>query len=117
MFYQNFVYLCERDGLAKSNVCKKLGLSENAWKRWENNSTPRRQTVVAVSKFFGVDYENMLHKDISTIDAEETDSIKARQELFENTEMRVLFDAAKDVPAYKLYEVASQLMKWKEDNL
>ena len=28
MFYQNFVYLCEKNGLARSNVCRKLGMSD-----------------------------------------------------------------------------------------
>jgi len=117
MFYQNFVYLCEKLGVSRSNVCKKLGLSENAWKRWENESTPRKSTVLAVSRFFGVSYEDLLHTDIkSEPSGGRNESVNARQEAFDRAEMRILFDAAKDVPASKIYEVVSMLEKYKEES-
>lgn len=114
MFYSNFAYLCDRKGVARSTVCSELGLSPNAWKRWETGSTPRGGTVDAVAEYFGVDTADLLHRDLSDGQPEK-DGWDARQELFDRTEMRVLFDAAKDVPAYKLYETAAMLLKFKED--
>lgn len=117
MFYQNFVYLCDSLGVTRSNVCRKLGLSENAWKRWENESTPRKSTAVAVSRFFGVSYDDLLHTDLqSKPRKEEDESIRARQEAFDRAEMRVLFDAARDVPASKIYEVVAMLERFKEES-
>ena len=117
MFYQNFVYLCNNLGVSRSNVCKKLGLSENAWKKWESDSTPRKSTVVAVSRFFGVSYDDLLHTDMqSKPQGKEDDSIRARQEAFDRAEMRVLFDAARDIPASKIYEVVAMLEKYKEES-
>ena len=117
MFYKNFVYLCEKNGVSRSNVCKKLGLSENAWKRWENESTPRKSTVLAVSRFFGVSYEDLLHKDLS-VQAEEKDEdiVDARQYAFERRDLRILFDIAPKAPPSKIYEVISILEKYQEDD-
>ena len=114
MFYSNFAYLCDQQGVARSTVCTQLGMSANAWKRWETGSMPRGSTVDAVARFFSVDPDDMRHKDLSA-DQPAKDGWDARQELFDRTELRVLFDAAQNVPAYKLYETAAMLMKWKED--
>lgn len=117
MFYQNFAYLCDNLGITRSNVCKKLGLSENAWKRWENESTPRKSTVLAISRFFGVSPDDLLHTDMRLKPQKEDDeSVSARQQVFDRTEMRILFDAAKDIPASKIYEVVAMLEKFKEEN-
>ena len=117
MFYKNFVYLCDKNGISRSNVCKKLGLSENAWKRWQEESTPRKTTVLSVSRFFGVSYDELLHTDLQSKPIEpEDESIRIRQEAFDRAEMRILFDAAKDVPASKIYEVVAMLEKYKEES-
>lgn len=116
MFYQNFVFLCDNLGVSRSNVCKKLGLSENAWKRWENESTPRKATVLSVSRFFGVSYDDLLHTDLRSKPQEEDESMKARQQAFERADLRILLDAAKDVPPSKVYEVVALLEKYKEEN-
>ena len=78
MFYQNLAYLCDNLGITRSNVCKKLGLSENAWKRWENESTPRKSTVLAISRFFGVSPDDLLHTDMRLKPQKEDDeSVKS----------------------------------------
>lgn len=117
MFYQNFVFLCDNLGVSRSSVCKKLGLSENAWKRWEKESTPRKSTVLAVSRFFGVSYDDLLHTDLKNTPKEtQNESVIARQEVFDRAEMRILFDAARDVPASKIYEVVAILERFKEES-
>jgi len=113
MFYDKFLNLCDQKGVSKTAACVNAGLSENAWVRWEAGSTPNSITMGKLCRYFGVPIQSMYSDEVPII---ADDAVKARQELFENTEMKVLFDAAKDVPAYKLYEVAAQLMKWKEDN-
>lgn len=116
MFYRNFVYLCDTLGVTRSNVCKKLGLSENAWKRWENESTPRKATVLAVSRFFGVPYDDLLHADLSSKPVREDETIKARQKAFERAEIRTLFDLAENAPASRVYEAIALLQRYKEES-
>lgn len=107
MFYDNYVRLCREKGLSRGAVCQSVGLSENAWKRWESGSTPNGKSLKAIADFFGVEPKELMR---------EVEQTETRQAIIDSTEMRVLFDAAKGVPPYKLYEIASQLMKWKEDN-
>lgn len=107
MFYENYFRLCREKGLSRGAVCQAVGLSENAWKRWESGSIPNGKSLKAIADFFGVEPKELM-REVSQEDA--------RQGLLDSTEMKVLFDAAQNVPAYKLYEVASMLMKWKEDN-
>lgn len=114
MFYKNFVYLCDKNSVSRSTVCKSVGLSENSWGRWADGSTPRAGTVEAIAKYFGVDYIDLLHTDMKNAPVID-ESVKARQEVFDRAEMRVLFDAAKDVPASKIYEVVAMLEKYKEE--
>jgi transcriptional regulator with XRE-family HTH domain len=117
MFYKNFAYLCDQLGVTRSNVCKKLGLSENAWKRWENESNPRKSTVLSVSRFFGVSYDEILHVDLQSKPKEpEDESVKARQMAFERSEMRTLFDLAVNAPASQIYEAITLLQKYKEES-
>ena len=107
MFYDNYVRLCREKGLSRGAVCQAIGLSENAWKRWESGSTPNGKSLKAIADFFGVEPKELMR---------EVEQTETRKDIMDSTEMRVLFDAAKGVPPHKLYEVASQLMKWKEDN-
>lgn len=114
MYYDKFLQLCEEREISKQKACQKAGLSSNAWIRWSTGSLPGSASLQKICKFFNVTPESMID---DTREIEKVESpVSARQKLFDNTEMRVLFDAAQNVPAYKLYEVASQLMKWKEDN-
>ena len=115
MFYDKFLKLCADNGVSKQMACSSAGLSSTAWIRWKDGSMPSSVSLHKICNYFSVTPDSMIdnEKEIERTD----DGIRARQELFDSTEMRVLFDAAKVFPAYKLYEVASQLMKWKEDNL
>lgn len=116
MFYQNFEYLCDSTGIKKSNVCKKLAMSENAWKKWELGSNPRNSTVLAIARFFGVAYDDLLHTDLRNKSMEDDEVLKARQQAFERGEIRTLFDLATKAPASKIYEAIAMLQKYAEEN-
>ena len=109
MFYERFEQLCRENGYTPSGACLAMGRSKNLAAKWKSTGTnPSMIVVQEIAKFFGVSVGYLLGND--------DEKPQARQDLLDSTEMRVLFDAAKGVPPYKLYEVASQLMKWKEDN-
>lgn len=108
MFYQRFCELCEEKGVSRGAACQAVGLSDNAWRRWSNGSTPNGKSLKAIAEFFGVDPKDMLR---------ETGSAQMRQEVFDRPEMKILFDAAKDAPSSAILEAALQLMKLKEESL
>lgn len=114
MFYERFLNLCAQKGVSQTAACVNAGLSESAWKRWVNGGMPNSVTVGKLCKYFGISMQDMY--DESKMPIAHDDGIKARQEAFDNPDMRVLFDAARNIPASKLYEVIAQLRKYKEDN-
>lgn len=114
MFYEKFLNLCAAKGVSKTAACVNAGLSETAWKRWTSGSVPNSVTMAKLCKYFGVTLQSMYGEGepVFVDDAE----VNARQEAFDNPDLRVLFDAARGIPASKLYEVIAQLRKYKEDN-
>ena len=112
MFYENYVRLCKEKGLSRGAVCQAVGLSENAWKRWENGSNPNGKTLKLVADFFDISIKELMKDNAPSQD----DGFAARQEVFDRPELRILFNAAQDAPPSAILEVALQLMKLKESN-
>jgi len=115
MFYEKFLDLCRQKGVSKTAACVNAGLSENTWKRWERGSVPNSITMGRLCDYFGVSIKSM-YDDSETVQIVEDGNLRARQEAFDRAEMRVLFDAARDVPASKIYEVVAMLEKYKEES-
>ena len=116
MFYEKFLSMCAKKGVSKTAACVNAGLSENAWKRWVDGSAPNSISMSKLAKYFGVTIKSMYDDDMDPVTTAEDESIRARQEAFDRAEMRVLFDAARDVPASKIYEVVAMLEKFKEES-
>lgn len=113
MFYEKFVSLCAEKGMSKQSVCAACGLSSAAWVRWANGSIPSAVSLKKLCDYLGVTTASMLD---DSMEPEQISGTDARQQAFDRAEMRVLFDAAKDVPASKIYEVVAILEKYKEEN-
>jgi transcriptional regulator with XRE-family HTH domain len=114
MFYDKFLNLCAKNGVSKQSACAGAGLSSAAWVRWKDGSRPSAVSLQRICDYFGVTFDSMMDDQSEPVFVDK--NLKARQELLENTEMKVLFDAAKGIPAHKLYETAAMLMRWKEEN-
>ena len=113
MFYDVFEKLCRENGYTPSGACVAMGRSKNLAAKWKNTgANPSAEVLHEIANFFGVSVDYLLGKEKAT----GGDGIEARQDAFDRTEMRVLFDAAKDVPASKIYEVVALLEKFKEES-
>lgn len=116
--------------MSMDKFAKLSGISKAYISILERNQTPRGdepspsyEMYKAVAKTIGMNVDELIRKVEGNISfseeeltEEEDESWKARQDAFDRTEMRVLFDAAKDVPASKIYEVVAMLEKFKEDS-
>ncbi len=114
MFYEKFTKLCAEKGVSKQSACAAAGLSSAAWVRWSNGSVPSAVSLQKLCDYLGVTTESMINDDMEVTAI--SDGIAARQEAFDRPEMRILFDAAKDAPASKIYEVVALLEKFKEES-
>ena len=109
MFYERFEKLCREHGYTPSGAVIAIGRSKNLAAKWKStNATPSAEVLRDLAKLFGVSVDYLLGKE---------DAMSARQEAFERTDLRILFDVAKDVPPSKVYEVVAILERYKEGNM
>lgn len=60
MFFQNFVILCNKNGITPNAVCLALGLSPAAATKWRSGAVPRDTTLLKISEYFGVTVDYLL---------------------------------------------------------
>lgn len=90
MFKDKFTRLCVDRGVPPTTVCVQIGLSTTAYSKWDENSIPRRATLMRIADYFGVTVESLLE------DKEETppdpwsqtdDEVRARfMKVFDETD-------------------------------
>ena len=54
MFWDNFVFLCEKKGEAPNAVAAKLKLSSGSVTAWKDGVKPRPTTLLKIANYFGV---------------------------------------------------------------
>ena len=118
--YENIKRLREMRGLSQDQLAEMVGYRDrSSIAKVESGRVDLTQSkIAAFAKALGVTPTQLMgiEEEEEEPTEEEDESWKARQDAFDRTEMRVLFDAAKDVPASKIYEVVAMLEKFKEDS-
>jgi transcriptional regulator with XRE-family HTH domain len=96
MFKENFVRLCNQNGVAPTVVCKEIGLSDAVYSKWTDESVPRKATLMKIADYFGVTVEDLLQeKKPSAVETEEDELNEMLEELKNRSEMKMLFSLAK----------------------
>lgn len=90
--------LAER-GISKGEFYKAIGISATALYGWKRGAEPKKETVEAVEKYFGIDLNS----------AEKSDT---REDLRED--LRILLHSASDLPPSSVYELIAEIHKRKE---
>lgn len=98
-FKEMLKYLRCREGLSQSELANKLGISKSTISMYEvGKREPDFETLEAIADFFNVDINFLLGR----AETENSgyymnqETVAMAQQLFENKELRVLFDAARD---------------------
>ena len=93
--HERVLDLCKKKGISQSEMERAIGISKGSVTKWKTKE-PRNSTIEKMAEYFGVT-ANYISK------GEETDgyyisdeTAKAAQEIFENKELRALFDVARD---------------------
>ena len=60
MFFDNFLILCKKKGLAPNAVAKEIGLSTATATKWKKGSTPNNSTLKKLSDYFNVSVDELL---------------------------------------------------------
>lgn len=121
--FQNiFKRLRTSSGLTQVELAEKIGISRSTIGMYETGARePDFETLEAIADFFNVDIDYLLGRTDKTELLPETignyylndETAKAAQEIFENKELRLLFDAARDADAEDLQTVHSMLLALK----
>lgn len=99
-FKEMLKYLRLGENLSQSELAEKLGVAKSTISMYEvGKREPDFETLEAIADLFNVDMNFLLGKDGSENDRYyiNDETAKAAQEIFENKELRALFDVQRDM--------------------
>lgn len=114
-----FKHIREKSGLTQQQLADKLGISRSAVGMYEKGERePNFETLELIVDTFNVDMNYLLGKKPSTEVIPDTyyfnpETSKIAQEIYDNKELSLLFDAARDADPEDLQTVHSMLMALK----
>lgn len=122
--YERFEQLLLEKGLKAADITKMTGLKSTVFSEWKSGkSVPKADKLVLIAQALGTTVEYLVTGEESGNETEEgnkyyfsDETAEMAQKLFENSEMRVLFDAARDSRPEDLKTAADFLRRLKETN-
>lgn len=123
---QNIQYYMDLNGKTRKDVCEALGIKYTTLTDWiKGNTYPRIDSIEMMANYFGIEksdlVENRNKSDLMQEHDEEPqgyyfddEAAQMAQELFERKELRVLFDASRNVSKEDIEDVAALLEKLKQ---
>lgn len=108
--YEIFADLVAKKGVRVADVAKATGIRTGVFSDWKmGRYTPKQDKLKLIAEYFGVSVDYLLGVQSSGQGGYYTDpeTAEAAQEMFENTELRALFDVARDMSADDLKAIYS----------
>lgn len=104
--FQNvFKSLRIREGLTQGEIAEKLGVTRSAVGNWEQGKRePDFETAELIADFFNVDM-NVLTGNADKTYYEDIQIKQIASEIYENQELKLLFNAAKELNSDKLHAI------------
>lgn len=118
--YDRYCRLRDEKGVKDATVARETGIPRSTFTDWKNGrSQPKNDKLQKIADYFGVtvDYFASDRTDGQSkpyyLDKE---TAEMAQELFDNPDLRILFDAARDAKPENLQLAAEMLRRFKETN-
>lgn len=118
--YERYAKIRDMLGYTDYKVAKGSGIGTATMSNWKNNVyTPKTDKLQKVAEFLGVDVREIIGDDSSESSSKlkyylNDETAQVAQEIFENRELRVLFDAARDASPEDLQTTYNMLMALKK---
>ncbi len=123
--YEIFEQLLQKFNVTTADVCKATGIGQSTMSNWKSRrNLISGKNAQLIADYFGVSVDYLMtgkEKDISDKYYLNDETADIAQQIFENKELKVLFDAAKDAQPEDLGTVYQMLLALKrkergEDN-
>ena len=115
--YSIFEELLQKRGVSTYKVAKDTGIAQSVFSSWKNGiSTPKQDKMQKIADYFNVSVEYLMtgkEKEGGEKYYINEETSQIAQEIFDNKELRLLFDAAKDAPPEDLQTVHQMLIALK----
>lgn len=115
--YEIFEKLCIENNVTPYRVCKETGLTTATISNWKaGRYSPKADKMQKIADYFNVSVEYLMtgeEKESGEKYYLNDETAHIAQKIFENKELRLLFDAAEDAPAEDLQTVHSMLLALK----
>ena len=117
VFGRRLRFYLEQNGMTQKELADKLGVSTGAVSFWINGvKTPRMDKVDIMCQLFGCRRSDFLEETDTTGYYINPETAMIAQELYEDKDLRVLFDAARDSKPEDLKMAADLLRRLKGTN-
>lgn len=113
--YEKFRELCDKKGVSPYRISQETGITQSTFSDWKNGrSVPKQDKLKKIADFFGVDVAYFYDDNEKNRGYYVDDKTKEiAQQIFDNKELRLLFDVAKDASSDDLKTVHTLLMALK----
>lgn len=113
--YERFRELCDKKGVSPYRISQETGITQSTFSDWKNGrSVPKQDKLKKIADFFGVDVAYFYDDNEENRGYYVDDKTKEiAQQIFDNKELKLLFDAAKDASSDDLKTVHTMLMALK----
>ena len=118
--YDRYCKLRDEKGVKDATVAKETGIPRSTFTDWKNGrSQPKNDKLQKIADYFGVTVDYFAN---DRTDGQskpyylDKETSEMAQELFDNPDLRILFDAARDAKPENLQLAAEMLRRFKETN-
>lgn len=109
-------YYMNLRNVSQKELAEHLGVSQQSVSTWcLGLKMPRMNKIDAICSYLSITREDLMREEGSQSYYDDPETAKMAQQLFENEELRVLFDAAKDVSPEILKQVHDILLVLKRN--
>ena len=115
IFPKKLKYYMDLSGKNQAELCKYMNVSSATVSDWCNgNKMPRADKIQAIAKWLGVNIGNLMDDQDTAIEYYlNPETREIAQEIYENKDLSLLFDAARDATPEDLKTVHTMLMALK----
>ena len=115
--YSVYADLRDKMGVRDSDVAKSLGLRLSIFSEWKTGrSTPKYDKLKLIADYFGVSVEYLTTGEQPQDYYLNEETAEMAQAIYDNQDLRLLFDVARDVSPEQLKLLHDLALSWKVSN-